>query len=137
MTERNCRFRNEIESDAGEWFKYSPDLCEYQLAIQEAEKKFECVPWDIPYRFENGKTKICVKEDGQRFEEALQNASKQERSGELCQMDACDQTFYGIRVQALFIYVFMTKHPLQFRQLLIVLMYKWPVKIKLFSPTYK
>ena len=56
---RNCRSLEERPPLQTLFSTYSPEACRYECALAKVVHSYGCVPWDIPFGFRWGETRIC------------------------------------------------------------------------------
>ena len=70
ISARNCYFEDENPIEDSMFQKYSVDNCVYECSVKQVRTTnngSQCIPWDLPYMFVPGETKICSGKEAGEF----------------------------------------------------------------------
>ena len=100
MSKRNCLFEYETETRAEAtatgFNVYSQQNCVYDCAMGLVLDKsgFECVPFDVPYLFKEGETKVCNGTAAALFKKEFRKMAQDSDECIHCRRPACNQVSY-------------------------------------------
>ena len=95
VEDRGCLLEDEHKKPS-QFSTYREDTCLYECSMSTIKKQHGCVPWDIPFDFQDGESDICSGKTAAKFKEdlGLFNASL----CQACLLPACNDVSYTASV---------------------------------------